>query len=812
MRRLIHRLLLIAGCLFLAWVLLLLTGDVIAFYETESSVRILDYSPEELRINVNGFGYMINAFIFIYNRSGYYNNVLPYFEIDRITEKELLFSFVGLYILLTLILIILVIISKSAAPCYIISGGFLGIILLIGYSPGYTHLVLLVVAWLYLNLVQNFLKQKGERSIREFLHEFPVIFFPIYGVLLFFIIALPILIPAVCLPEADEEVKNSIFAKLQEIQLVSEQYDENKRKQEEELRKQQETEWQELESENIWQEESAGVHTDENTEEQERIAETESQVLSGEQSTDPFITQSSQNSSPSDHKNGDNAAQNNQELNGLPGLFASGDSGGSRVGFSLSSGAGMSGGRTDRTGNISFDGKTVLRAYADFKPEENLYIRLFYAEVYENNRWKQTEGEHFDEDLILGRSVMPDYNGDGEPDFGQESSPGFMEGFGLTDSNELADSDLLELTMPTFYALNSMDIDEHLDLDVLHIEYPDDFSKNVSFNCSIWNSIYYPEKDSYLLNTCREVPTELQELFIEEFSDVFQSDVTVMTREQVIAQIDQLLEQTAYYTLSPGKAPDDKDFVTWFLMENKRGYCMHFASAGVMMLREAGISARYAEGYFVPVSAWVRQEDGRWCAEIKDSNAHAWAEIYSENDSSNEFWLPVELTPAYNGELAGSFAGQPDGYVGRFIIPGIVIKVIKVILGVVCTVILAAAGLIIYKKGKIWYEYRMLHTGSRRQDVKNMTKLLLRKLTKKNRKVRSVLNQENLTQEEFKELIPGFIEEFGQDEEAAGWFKQFSDYAYKAAFGAYISKQERKEALSLYRKLRDKLSPQNKAV
>ena len=39
---------------------------------------------------------------------------------------------------------------------------------------------------------------------------------------------------------------------------------------------------------------------------------------------------------------------------------------------------------------------------------------------------------------------------------------------------------------------------------------------------------------------------------------------------------------------------------------------------------------------------WEQQEDGSWQAEVMDSQAHAWAEIFVEDMG----WAPVEVTPA----------------------------------------------------------------------------------------------------------------------------------------------------------------------
>jgi hypothetical protein len=92
------------------------------------------------------------------------------------------------------------------------------------------------------------------------------------------------------------------------------------------------------------------------------------------------------------------------------------------------------------------------------------------------------------------------------------------------------------------------------------------------------------------------------------------------------------------YTLSPGMTPEGQDFVEYFLFENHKGYCVHFASATVALLRAAGVPARYVEGY--AVSSGDFKEYDKW-VNIPDSRSHAWVEIYL----SAVGWVPVEATP-----------------------------------------------------------------------------------------------------------------------------------------------------------------------
>lgn len=108
-------------------------------------------------------------------------------------------------------------------------------------------------------------------------------------------------------------------------------------------------------------------------------------------------------------------------------------------------------------------------------------------------------------------------------------------------------------------------------------------------------------------------------------------------REALAKRVRELLSDTCQYSLSGQKLPEGRDFTEYFLTESKRGYCVHFATAGVVLLRAMGVPARYAEGYVSPVpegSAWVN---------VPDRNAHGWVEIYA----SGSGWLPVEMTPQH---------------------------------------------------------------------------------------------------------------------------------------------------------------------
>ena len=128
------------------------------------------------------------------------------------------------------------------------------------------------------------------------------------------------------------------------------------------------------------------------------------------------------------------------------------------------------------------------------------------------------------------------------------------------------------------------------------------------------------------------------------------------------------------YTLRPGMTPYGKDFINYFLSENRRGYCAHFASAATLIFRYLGIPARYVEGYAIdPVDIsengtlieGARYEDyydghsllgteAVVSVEASDANAHAWVEVYDEALG----WVAVEVTPASDEEEGGESLWQ----------------------------------------------------------------------------------------------------------------------------------------------------------
>lgn len=77
------------------------------------------------------------------------------------------------------------------------------------------------------------------------------------------------------------------------------------------------------------------------------------------------------------------------------------------------------------------------------------------------------------------------------------------------------------------------------------------------------------------------------------------------------------------YDTSPPRVSTEKDINDYFLFECRKGFCIHFASAMVVLARACGLPARYTEGFVAD-----EYEEQTGCYVVRESDAHAYPEIY----------------------------------------------------------------------------------------------------------------------------------------------------------------------------------------
>lgn len=82
-----------------------------------------------------------------------------------------------------------------------------------------------------------------------------------------------------------------------------------------------------------------------------------------------------------------------------------------------------------------------------------------------------------------------------------------------------------------------------------------------------------------------------------------------------------------------------------FLLETKDGYCVQFATAATLILRELGIPARYVQGYLASDFYESKDDEGNknYSSSVTDEDAHAWVEVWIDGLG----WRTIEVTPTY---------------------------------------------------------------------------------------------------------------------------------------------------------------------
>jgi transglutaminase-like putative cysteine protease len=74
-----------------------------------------------------------------------------------------------------------------------------------------------------------------------------------------------------------------------------------------------------------------------------------------------------------------------------------------------------------------------------------------------------------------------------------------------------------------------------------------------------------------------------------------------------------------------------------FLTGHRTGHCEYFATATTLLLRDAGVPARYSVGFAV-----VERDADHRTAVVRGTHAHAWCEAW---DAASGRWINVDLTP-----------------------------------------------------------------------------------------------------------------------------------------------------------------------
>ncbi|MBQ7131827.1 MAG: transglutaminase domain-containing protein [Oscillospiraceae bacterium] len=321
-----------------------------------------------------------------------------------------------------------------------------------------------------------------------------------------------------------------------------------------------------------------------------------------------------------------------------------------------------------RSGDLEYTDSDMLYVKFENKMNTNVYLKSYVGSVYDSSSW-----EEFEEDTIDELSEI-------ESEFEDICYPQNMLWYFMR--SNYADLPKTSVTVDvinaqtdfcyTPYGSEPKRNAEYVDDSVALVDsvvigdndakasysydfIPSNFEMVIEWHCdneNNKNTLYLDTEqyDSFVEKNYLSLPDDddLMSLYEdEEYAEIFENYRSGKANVyQTLCAIRSLIHDNARYTLSPGEAPDDVDVVYYFLKENHKGYCMHYASAGAVLARMAGIPARYCVGYVASSSKFnlLNKEGSGYEFMLKDDAAHAWAEIYIDGLG----WVPFEFTEGYS--------------------------------------------------------------------------------------------------------------------------------------------------------------------
>ncbi len=315
-----------------------------------------------------------------------------------------------------------------------------------------------------------------------------------------------------------------------------------------------------------------------------------------------------------------------------------------------------------------FENTPVLLVTMEDMPSETMYLKGFYADVYSNGIWERNT-ESFAE-FCREEDVAPETLAEQLGTLGVGKLKTRYNVKRLASHSSGVEFNIFYYEPDTVKAYLPYFMEESLE--GVYAEEEGNYKKRLSveeISGTTWahsgsydtrlrnfaQGIAYPwetDYEKYVMEQYLVVPDNMptvkkvaEELSGEDINRTKLGVISSKNNERLAKAflVADWLGRNTTYSQNPPRLPWGEDPIEFFLGNGKIGYCMHYASAAVMILREMGVPARYASGYVVPRTSF--EEDSKnFVAEVIDNQAHAWAEIFLEDVG----WVPVEVTAGYS--------------------------------------------------------------------------------------------------------------------------------------------------------------------
>lgn len=331
----------------------------------------------------------------------------------------------------------------------------------------------------------------------------------------------------------------------------------------------------------------------------------------------------------------------------------------------------------DVDGNLSNDSprytnQVIMKVTLDEKPEQSIYLKSYVGGQYKDGKWISADekGNRW----LLGSKA----------DTQALWSQGFMGLSGVENGFEGMNAQKIQIryvgigkwgrsaSVPYFTDVRNHDKEEEANkaLTLIGDCFAERKSNSYELPCySIGQSMQWEVANSPYLrrSSTKEYEKLINRLFqnnyrryveqeyeklpkgsvsrLQNYASQNRSSLVGENEQSTIANIRRVLHSTAKYSKKLDAVPEGEDYVEYFFFTQKKGFCEHFATTGTLLLRSCGIPARYVSGYRVDASKFKQNSDGTYTASVRDSAAHAWSEVFT-NDLG---WVPAEMTPGVGG-------------------------------------------------------------------------------------------------------------------------------------------------------------------
>ena len=289
-------------------------------------------------------------------------------------------------------------------------------------------------------------------------------------------------------------------------------------------------------------------------------------------------------------------------------------------------------------------GKVIIhpnREYSDsmIAAPKFLYIRSSTMDIYEDNLWQVSDtftGEYVDREKI--DNYVPELSPyyvefvDAPNDIVPYYTDLYVTDYGHMPAHEIIN---VELSTEDDGGNPLSDLTPQFPLNTVPVKRGELFTEEYL--------------NDYVYTTCLEVPENTRNDLISSgllpdwYIEVLKG-TSDLTQDQIVMKVTDYVSTLHPYEEATPFPPEDADFVTWFVCDSETGFCVHYASTAVILLRMANIPARYVTGYV------TKTEELDWESTLYSTDAHAWFEFYSDDFG----WVMGDPTPG-NGFAAAIY-------------------------------------------------------------------------------------------------------------------------------------------------------------